>query len=143
MNFRFKEKYSPRSYVTSTAQALQEFPMNEVLCAEHVYTEWRPKLIDEIMEYLIPKNVRIHVAAKVYESIANETESWYGTKYKKEKIPADIINMWGNVSDNPDLKLPSKNEFIATKFDIKPHENVINIIFLVILILEHLLAETK
>ncbi|XP_012215276.2 insulin-degrading enzyme isoform X1 [Linepithema humile] len=122
MNFRFKEKFSPRSYVTSVVQALQEFPMNEVLCAEYIYTEWRPDLIDEVMKYLTPKNIRIHVVAKAYESIANETESWYGTKYKKEKIPADIISMWENVSDNPDLQLPSKNEFIATKFDIKSNE---------------------
>lgn len=131
MNFRFKEKSSPRNYVNSIVQALQEYPMNEVLCAEHTFPKWRPDIINQIMEYLTPQNIRVHVVGKIYENIANETESWYGTKYKKEKIPTDIINMWENVSDNPNLQLPPKNEFIATKFDIKPHEtNVIKIHFL-------------
>ncbi|XP_011268023.1 insulin-degrading enzyme isoform X2 [Camponotus floridanus] len=122
MNFRFKEKSSPRNYVNSIVQALQEYPMNEVLCAEHTFPKWRPDIINQIMEYLTPHNIRVHVVGKIYENIADETENWYGTKYKKEKIPTDIINMWENVSDNSDLQFPPKNEFIATKFDIKPHE---------------------
>ncbi|KAM0735141.1 Insulin-degrading enzyme [Formica fusca] len=122
MNFRFKEKSSPRNYVNSIVQALQEYPMDEVLCAERTFPEWRPDIINQITEYLTPQNIRVHVVGKVYENIANETESWYGTKYKKEKIPTDIISMWENVNDNADLQLPPKNEFIATKFDIKPHE---------------------
>lgn len=130
MNFRFKEKSSPRNYVNSIVQALHEYPMNEVLCAEHTFPEWRPDIINEIMEYLTPQNIRVHVIGKIYENIADETEHWYGTKYKKEKIPTDTISMWEKVSDNSDLQLPPKNEFIATKFDIKPHEtNVIKIDF--------------
>lgn len=128
MNFRFKEKISPRSYVNSTVQALQEYPMNDVLCAEHVFTEWRPDLIEEIMEYLTPENIRIHVVAKAYESIAIETEKWYGTKYKKEKVSKDIMDMWNFAGYSTDLKLPPKNEFIATTFDIKPQTKVIKII---------------
>ncbi|KAL0124001.1 hypothetical protein PUN28_006072 [Cardiocondyla obscurior] len=123
-NFRFKEKSSPRKYVNITVQTLQEFPMNDVLCAEQVFTEWRPDLIKEIMEYLTPENIRIHVVAKVYESIANETEKWYGTRYKKEKISKETIDKWNSAGNNDDLKLPCKNEFIASVFDIKPQTKV-------------------
>lgn len=123
-NFRFKEKSSPRTYVYSTVQALHEYPMNEVLCAEHILSEWRPDLIDEIMTYLSPKNIRIHAVAKAYEDIVNESESWYGTKYKKEKVSEETMDMWNVAGYNTDLKLPPKNEFIATAFDIKPHNNV-------------------
>jgi len=125
MNFRFKEKTLPRSYVNSVVQSLQEYPMNEVLCAERIFTEWRPDLINEIMGYLTAQNIRIQVAAKMYEDIAKETEKWYGTKYKKEAIPMEIINKWKNATGNPDLQLPEKNEFIATKFDIKQEAKVI------------------
>lgn len=130
INFRFKEKSSPRIYVNSTVQALQEFPMNDVLCAEHVFPEWRPDLIEEIMEYLTPQNIRIHVVAKAYENITNETESWYGTKYKKEKLSKEKMDMWNSAGYNTDLKLPLKNEFIATKFDIKSQTDVIKIAIL-------------
>ncbi|XP_039310540.1 insulin-degrading enzyme isoform X2 [Solenopsis invicta] len=124
INFRFKEKCLPHNYVKSTVQALRKYPMNHVLCAERIFTEWRPDLIKYIMKYLTPQNVRIHVAAKAYENIANETESWYGTKYKKEKISEETMNMWNNVGFNGDLKLPQKNEFIPAMFDIKPHTKV-------------------
>lgn len=137
MNFRFIEKCSPYIYVKTIVQALQRYPMNEVLCAEYIYTEWRPDVITEIMEYLTPQNIRIHVAAKTYENIANETETWYGTKYKKEKIPTEVISMWENVNENPELQLPSRNEFIATQFDIKDEANVIKKLSFAILIFEH------
>jgi len=128
INFRFKEKCLPRAYVSSLVQALQEYPMNEVLCAERIFTEWRPDLIEQVMEYLTPQNIRIHVVAKAYDNIANETESWYGTKYKKEKIPKETMEMWNSADLNTDLKLPSKNEFIATSLEIKSQTNVIKII---------------
>jgi secreted Zn-dependent insulinase-like peptidase len=128
INFRFEEKSLPFSYVYSTVQALQKYPMNHVLCAESIFTEWRPDLIKHIMKYLTPQNIRIHVAAKAYENIANTTEIWYGTKYKKKKISKETINMWNNVSFNENLKLPLKNEFIPTMFDIKSHTKVIKII---------------
>ncbi|KAG5318579.1 IDE enzyme, partial [Pseudoatta argentina] len=124
INFRFKEKSSPRTYVKFTVRALQEFPMNEILCAHLVNPEWRPDLIEEIIGYLIPQNVRIHIAAKAYENIADEIESWYGTKYKKVKISKEIMDIWNSPGFNDDLKLPPKNEFIATTFDIKSQTNV-------------------
>ncbi|XP_025073712.1 insulin-degrading enzyme-like [Pogonomyrmex barbatus] len=124
INFRFKEKCLPLRYVSSTVHDLQEYPITDVLCAERVFNEWRPDLIEEIMKYLTPENIRIHLAAKIYENIANETESWYGTKYKKEKVSKETMDMWNNTGYNSDLKLPSKNEFIATKFDIKPETNI-------------------
>lgn len=78
------------------------------------------------MEFLKPENVRIHIVGKLFENIANETEKWYGVKFKKEKISQDIINKWINAGLNPDLKLPPKNEFIPEKFDIKPIGEKVN-----------------
>lgn len=126
MNFRFKEKSVPRAYVNSVVQGLQMYPMNEILCADRIFTEWKPDLINWVIEYLTPQNIRVHVIGKMYENVANESEKWYGTKYKKEKIPGNVIDLWENVSHNPDLRLPLKNEFIAMNFDIKSQDtNVI------------------
>ena len=128
MNFRFKEKNSPRNYVSSTVQALQEFPINEVLSAPRLFSEWRPELIDLVIGYLTPQNIRIQVVAQAFEEIATEVEPWYQTKFKKEKIPSNIIERWSNVGLNSDLTLPAKNEFIPTEFDIKL-ENVVVSLF--------------
>ncbi|XP_076655297.1 insulin degrading metalloproteinase isoform X2 [Halictus rubicundus] len=124
MNFRFKEKESPLKYVLELVYCLQEYPMEEVLVAENLFMSWDPDLIESVMKYLVPEKVRIHVIGQLYENICNETEKWYGTKFKKEKIPESIIDKWSNAGCNPDLKLPPKNEFIPKRFDIKPAENV-------------------
>lgn len=100
--------------------------MEEILIAEHLFPLWKPDLITWVMEYLKPENVRIHVVAKLYENIADETEKWYGVKFKKEKIPQNIISKWINAGLNSDLQLPPKNEFIPEKFDIKPAASTVS-----------------
>ncbi|XP_048268577.1 insulin-degrading enzyme isoform X2 [Bombus affinis] len=126
INFRFKEKGYPCDYVSGIAQILYDYPMEEILIAEHLFPLWKPDLITWVMEYLKPENVRIHVVAKLYENIADETEKWYGVKFKKEKIPQNIISKWINAGLNSDLQLPPKNEFIPEKFDIKPAASTIS-----------------
>lgn len=131
MNFRFKEKQRPRLYVSSRASKLCDYPMNEVLCADQLYPQWKPELIDTIVKCLTPQNIRVHLAAKAYESVANETERWYDTKYKKERIPAEIIDMWENAGYNSEFHLPAKNEFIPSRLNIKPRDdNVIGYYFI-------------
>ena len=100
--------------------------MEEILIAEHLFPLWKPDLITWVMEYLKPENVRVHVVAKLYENIADESEKWYGVKFKKEKISQNIISKWINAGLNSDLNLPPKNEFIPEKFDIKPAESAVS-----------------
>ncbi|XP_058795185.1 insulin-degrading enzyme isoform X2 [Phymastichus coffea] len=124
MNFRFREKSSPSNYVDSTVQSLQQYPIEEVLSAPRLVSEWRPDLINDVMTYLKPENIRVHVLAKAFENEADSVEPWYGTKYKKEKIPDELIARWSNAGENDAFHLPEKNEFIPSKFDIKPHDKV-------------------
>ncbi|OAD60877.1 Insulin-degrading enzyme [Eufriesea mexicana] len=126
INFKFKEKSYPCDYVSSIAQRLYDYPMEDILTVEYLFPLWKPDLIKWVMGYLKPENVRIHVIGKSYENIADETEKWYGVKFKKEKISQNVINEWINAGLNLNLKLPPKNEFIPEKFDIKPTENNIS-----------------
>ena len=119
MNFRFKEKVSARNHVMATVMCLQEFPIEDVLTAPWLFTEWKPDVIADVLTYLKPENVRVHVIGQKFENIATETESWYGTKYKKEAIPPETIENWKNSGLNESLSLPDKNEFIPTNFDTK------------------------
>ncbi|XP_011312074.1 insulin-degrading enzyme, partial [Fopius arisanus] len=119
MDFDFREKSPPRSYVNLTVQALQKYPMEELLTAPCLPSEWRPDLIKLITDHLIPQNIRIHVVGKAFEPIATESEFWYGTKFKKEKIPDSVITRWSDDSRHEELKFPTKNEFIPTSFEIK------------------------
>ncbi|XP_077261630.1 insulin-degrading enzyme-like [Temnothorax americanus] len=106
--------------ISKIAYRLHECPIEEIFSKQRA---WRPDLIEELMEYFTPQNIRIYVAAKAYESITNKTEKWYGVKYKKEKISQKAMEIWNHAGYSTDLKLPPKNEFIAAKFDIKTETN--------------------
>ncbi|GLH05411.1 SFRICE_018075 [Gryllus bimaculatus] len=58
MHFRFKDKEAPQSYASTTAVNLQLYPLEEVLSGPYITTEWRPDLIEMVLSYLTPQNVR-------------------------------------------------------------------------------------
>ena len=58
------------------------------------------------------------VLGQKFESIADETETWYGSKYKLEKIPESTIQKWESCGFCDELRLPDKNEFITSNFEI-------------------------
>ncbi|PZC78546.1 hypothetical protein B5X24_HaOG202112 [Helicoverpa armigera] len=86
LEFRYKDKLEPRNLVTGHVHLLQEFPMEDVLCAYYLMTEWKPELIQELLSLLTPENVRVGIVAKCFAEKCTMTEPWYGTKYLQEDI---------------------------------------------------------
>ncbi|XP_057329083.1 insulin-degrading enzyme-like [Microplitis mediator] len=119
MKFDFESKIEPIHYVLSVAHDLQLHPVENVLTKGERFSKWNPNVINSVLDNLVPQKVRIYITAKDFENIANETEQWYGTRYKKYKIPDTLVNKWTKPDVNLELKLPLKNEFIPTSFDIK------------------------
>ncbi|XP_063837017.1 insulin-degrading enzyme [Ostrinia nubilalis] len=119
MEFRFKDALEPRSLVTGHVHLLQEFPMEDVLSAYYLMTEWRPELIEELLALLVPENVRVGVVAKCFGDKCTQTEPWYGTKYLQEDIEESKINEWRSVKLNPDLRMPPPNEFIPSRLQLE------------------------
>jgi len=118
MQFRFKDKERPQMYVCGLAGHLHEYPIEEVLTGGYLLSEWRPDLINTVLDLLKPDKVRVAVIAQRYEEKCTEAERWYGTKYKVENIPAEKIASWENCGINEKLRLPEKNDFIPTNFDL-------------------------
>ncbi|XP_073452147.1 insulin-degrading enzyme isoform X1 [Aquarana catesbeiana] len=120
--FRFKDKEPPRGYTSKLAGLLHYYPIEEVLAAEYLLEEFRPDLIQMVLDKLTPDNVRVAVVSKSYASQTDKTEEWYGTQYKDEDIPAEVIDKWQKAEINGKLHHPMKNEFIPTNFEIFPME---------------------
>lgn len=119
MKFDFESKIEPINYVLSVAHNLRLHPVENVLTKGDRFSKWNPNVINSVLDNLVPQKVRIYITAKDFENIANETEQWYGTRYKKNKISNNLVNKWIKPGVNLELKLPLKNEFIPTSFDIK------------------------
>ncbi|PSN57801.1 Insulin-degrading enzyme [Blattella germanica] len=96
-----------------------DYPLEEVLSGCFLLSDWRPDLIEMVLGYLTPENIRVAVVGQKFEPETTEIEKWYGTKYKLEKIPD---TEWRSSDLCDDLKLPPKNEFIPTDFDLMAQE---------------------
>ncbi|RVE50691.1 hypothetical protein evm_004601 [Chilo suppressalis] len=123
MEFRFKDAQEPRALVTGHVHLLQEFPMEDVLSAYYLLSEWRPDLIEELLSLLVPDNVRVGSVAKCFTEKCTQTEPWYGTKYLQEDIEPERIKEWKSVSPAPELRMPPPNEFIPTRLELETSED--------------------
>lgn len=56
---RFKDKEIPLSYVSSIVRNMHYYPLEETLTGPYFLTEWRPELIELVLDYLKPSNVRL------------------------------------------------------------------------------------
>ncbi|XP_058128643.1 insulin-degrading enzyme [Anopheles coustani] len=123
MLFRFKDKESSLSVVTNAVTAMHVFPLEDVLTAHCLISEWRPDLIEDLMRKLIPRKARIIIVGQQCSSLTNAEELWYGTKYGVHKIEASILEYWSSADINNNLQLPEPNPFIPTNFDLLPIDN--------------------
>lgn len=94
MQFRFKDKETALNLASNVVHSMQLYPMEEVLTAPYLISEWRPELIQKLLvESLVPEKCRIVVVGKKFESICDQTEQWYGTKYHSAKLPDEVIDV--------------------------------------------------
>ena len=124
MQFRFKDKTRPQSYACSLSSRLHDYPMEEALSGGYLQTEWKPELISQVLDNLVPERMTVTVVSQKYKDVADQSEAWYGTKYKSEAICKEKIEKWSKVDLHERLQLPDKNEFIPTRFELVKREDV-------------------
>ena len=61
---------------------------------------------------------RVFITSKEFTSIATEKEKWFGTQYKQDYLPEELIKQCENCELIPELHLPTANEFIPTDFQL-------------------------
>ena len=120
INFRFLAKSSPASYVSTLASSMDAYAPEDIVCGRYLTREYDEKLIGDLMASLSPHNCRVVFIGQKYEHVCNQEETWYGTPFKRELIPADFISKWASPTTiHPDLHLPAKNLFIASDFSLR------------------------
>ncbi|XP_045541115.1 insulin-degrading enzyme [Papilio machaon] len=118
-DFTYRDVQDPRSFVVKHVHMLQEFPMEDILSAYYLLSEWKPELIEEVLSRLVPKNVRIGVVAKRFADKCTQVESWYGTKYLQEDIEDSKIKEWEEARAGPELHLPHPNQFLPERLELE------------------------
>lgn len=93
MQFRFKDKENPLHLVSNVVHSMLVYPLNEVLSANYLLTEWRPELIEQVMERLHPENSRIIIVGQKTKDKCTKEEQWYKTNFHFEKIEQAAIDV--------------------------------------------------
>lgn len=93
MQFRFKDKENPLHLVSNIVHSMLVYPLPEVLSANYLLTEWRPELIEQVMEKLDPYNSRIIIVGQKTKDKCTMEELWYKTNYHYEKIEQSAIDV--------------------------------------------------
>ncbi|XP_067656756.1 insulin-degrading enzyme-like [Haliotis asinina] len=124
LRFQFKDKETPNSYVTSLARDNHIYTIEEALSGPYLLSEFRPDLIQMLLNKLTPENMSVMVVAKKYEGVMNLSEKWYGTQYKVEPYSQTQLKHWNDPGLHDNLHLPDVNEFIPENLDLVPRQEV-------------------
>lgn len=119
IEFRFKDKEEEYYYVYQLVSNMLLFPFEEVLCGPYLMSEYNPDIIQTILDYFTPANVRINKIAKIYEKDCTKTEPIYGIKYHQEKLSSETIVKISTINVNGNFALPKPNNFIPRNFDLQ------------------------
>ncbi|KAK6053968.1 hypothetical protein COOONC_08527 [Cooperia oncophora] len=87
--------------------------------------ECKPVRIMEVFKMLCPKNMFYIVTARKFSGQeGNIHEPIYGVEMRIVDIDEGTMKQFESALEtvNPALRFPSKNDYIATKFDLKPRE---------------------
>ena len=119
-SFRFKEKRSPSSYVSSIASNMKTYSPEDTLCGGSLYQEFAPNEIKKIMDCLVPSNMRLQCTSRSYDGTTELEEKWYKTKYSNLEIAPELLKEWSNPTTcDSRLHLPQPNELIAKEFQLR------------------------
>ena len=118
MQFRFLSNRPPMDTVSSIVARMHLYPLEHYLSGPYkIFTSTHPSdAIKECWEQLTPDNMMLILAAKQVEGTTDQTAPWYGTQYKQMDIDEELLQKWRNPEPVPDLRLPDRNDMLATNF---------------------------
>lgn len=125
VEFRFRQKAPASRFTSSTSSIMQKpLPRSMLLSGNTKLRKFDPKAIVNAMQFLREDNFRLMVVSQDYPGDWNEKEKWYGTDYKVEKLPENVISEIRQALSSPsnrpaELQLPHRNEFIPTRLDVE------------------------
>ncbi|KAJ9425219.1 insulysin [Fusarium oxysporum] len=129
VDFKFKQK-TPASRFTSRISSVMQKPLpREWLLSGHSrLREFAPDEIEKALATIRPDNFRMVIVSRNYPGDWDQKEKWYGTEYRHENIPEDLMEECKKafaVSPKdrlPALHLPHKNQFIPNKLEVEKKE---------------------
>ncbi|KAF5005938.1 hypothetical protein FDECE_7652 [Fusarium decemcellulare] len=125
--FKFKKHGSPLKFTSATSLLMQK-PLPREWLLSDVYGRFRifeAKHVEEAWATLRPDNFRMVIVSRNYPGNWDQKEKWYGTEYRHEKIPEDLMEQIRKAASlSPAnrldaLHLPLRNRFIPERLEVE------------------------
>lgn len=112
----------PLSIVETVSSKMQWFKLEHAVDCELLAREFRPELIEQLIDHLTPENMRITLISKEFEGQTDREEKYYGIRYSYEHITKERVGRWTNVNFNENFKLHLPNRYLPTKLELVERE---------------------
>ncbi|SCV61193.1 related to insulysin precursor (metalloendopeptidase) [Fusarium fujikuroi] len=126
VEFKFKQKTPAEEFTSQISSVMQEpLPREQFLSGHGRLREFAPDVIEKALATIRPDNFCMVILSRDYPGNWDQKEKWYGTDYRRENIPKDLMKEYKEafaVSTNDRLsalQLPHKNKFIPTNLEVE------------------------
>jgi len=126
VDFKFMQKIPASRTVSHLSGVMQKpLPRDWLLSGQSLIRDFNPSAIRRGLEALRPDNFRFTVASQEFPGDWDQKEHWYGTEYKNEKIPEQLMQELVTIMDAAadqrpqELHLPGPNEFVPQRLDVE------------------------
>ncbi len=117
LQFQFQEERSASSTVTRLSNAMQYYPIMDVLRGNQIMSDFKPEIMHQFLEYLAPDKLTMTVVAP--ELSVSQMEEKYSVPYQRSPIGEELITGWKQSAVDPELQLIQPNPFIPNQVSIK------------------------
>lgn len=115
IDFRFHEKAPAMDTAMELAQAMQDYPAQDLLSGQYSYTKFDEELLKRALGYLRKDNLLISLMAP--EVVAGAQSEFYQTSYSLASSVPEVLEL--KQAYHQKLALPERNVFIAKNTAIK------------------------
>ncbi|ODA82847.1 hypothetical protein RJ55_01356 [Drechmeria coniospora] len=129
VDFKFRQKAPASRFTSRTSSVMQKpLPREWLLSGQSRLRAFRPEQIEEALSLLRPDNMRMSIVSRNFPGDWDKQEKWYGTEYRYEPIPAELMAELNLAASLPagerlaELHLPHRNNFIPSKLEVEKKE---------------------
>ncbi|XP_050368324.1 nardilysin-like [Argentina anserina] len=122
MCFRFgEEEPFQDDYALNLAENLQRYAAEHVIYGDYMFETWDEALIQNVLSFLSPENMRIDVVSKSsFKTEEVQCEPWYSSHYIEEDLSPSLMKLWKDPPEiDVSLNLREKNKFIPSDFSLR------------------------
>ena len=116
LGFQFQESVDAQHYVTRLANAMQYYPVAEVLTGDQLLSEYKPQLINAVLAQLTLDNCLITVIGDGFE--ADAQSPFYATPYRVSEIPETLRQSLAHLTVNASIRLPEPNHLLPENLQL-------------------------